>query len=95
MTSTCVCIQCGWMFDSQEIGISDYCPSCLDYYLSEELTCANCEGKYKKDEQGSDLNYCYGCKTMMEFGEKILKSQTDCPPEFLKVINDNIEELLA
>lgn len=34
-------------------------------------------------------------KILDEFSHKLLDNQIPCPPEFMKVLNDNLEELLA
>ena len=34
-------------------------------------------------------------KILDEFSHKLLDNQIPCPPEFMKVLNDNLEDLLA
>lgn len=36
-----------------------------------------------------------GTKSQDDFAKKLLDGMHPCPPEFLKVLNDNLEELLA
>lgn len=79
-----VCVKCNTMFD----GILTICPDCL----SKMIECTQCGELIDKGKK-----YCDACiaEGLKNFADKFITGQVSMPPEFLKVLNDNFEDLLA